>query len=128
MANKSMAYDHPAYLARQIVPVALPATAASTSVFKFAAFTSIKVKRIDVIVKTAGTADAAGYDILNGTSSVGSVGVGTGAAATFGTALVSDVSLSSGGYLDIKTKAASATMATDAVIEYEIVPGANVTA
>lgn len=124
---KSMAYDHPQYITRQFVGVPLPATAASTSVFKFAAFTSIRIKRIEVIVKTVGTADAAGYDILNGTSSVGSVNVGTNAAAVFGTGLTSDISLTSGGYLDIKTKAASATMATDAVIEFEVVAGADVT-
>jgi hypothetical protein len=128
MATKNMAYDHPAYTARQFQVVPLPATAASTSVLKFAAFTSLKIKRIEVIVKVAGTADAAGYDILNGTSSVGSIGVGTNAAAAYGTGLTQDISLSSGGYLDIKTKAASATMATDAVIEFELTPGANVTA
>ena len=128
MANKSMAYDHPAYQARTFAGVALPATAASTSVFKFLALTSIKIKNISVIVKTAGTADAGGYDILNGTSSVGSIGVGTNAAAVVGTSSAFDISLSSGGYLDIKTKAASGTMACDAVLEYEIVPGANVTA
>lgn len=126
MATKNMAYDHPAYQARLVAGVPLPATAASTSVFKFAAFTSIRIKSINVIVKTAGTADAAGYDILNGTSSIGSIGVGTNAAAVFGTGLTTDVALSSGGYLDIKTKAASATMACDAVIEFQLDPGANV--
>lgn len=128
MATKSMAYDHPTYTARCVANVPLPATAASTSVFKFLAFTDMKVKSVNVIVKTAGTADAAGYDLLNGTSSVASIGVGTAAAAASGTAATTDITLSSGGYLDIKTKAASATMATDAFIEYEIVPGANVTA
>lgn len=127
MASKSMAYDHPAYTSRHIVPVPLPAVAASTSVFKFVAFTSIKVKRIDAIVKTAGTADAAGYDIMNGTSSVGSVGVGTAAAAALGTAMVTDITVAAGSYLDIKTKAASATMACDAAIEYEILAGGDVT-
>lgn len=127
MAEKSMAYDHPAYTVRQIAPVALPATAASTSVFKFVAFTNIRIKRVDAIVKTAGTADAAGYDLLRGTSSLGSLGIGTGAAASLGTAFVGDIALTSGQYLDIKTKAASATMAVDAAIEWTFDPGANVT-
>lgn len=124
---KSMAYDHPQYTVRQFSPVALPATAASTSVFKFFAFTSMRIKRIAAIVKVAGTADAAGYDVLNGTSSVGSLGIGTLAAASAGTGLTSDITLTSGGYLDFKTKAASATMAVDAMIEWELLPGADVT-
>lgn len=127
MAEKSMAYDHPAYLARQIAVVPLEAVAASTSVRKFVAFTNIRVKRVDMIVKTAGTADAGGYDLLRGTSSIGSVGVGTAAAAGLGTAYVGDIALTSGQYLDIKTKAASATMACDAAIEWTFDPGANVT-
>ena len=127
MAEKSMAYDHPAYLARQIAPVKLPATAASTSVLKFVAFTNMRIKRIDAIVDIAGTADAAGYDVLRGTSSLGSLGIGTGAAASLGTGLVTDIALTSGQYLDIKTKAASATMACSASIEWTLDPGAKVT-
>ena len=127
MAEKSMAYDHPAYTARHVAVVKLPATAASTTVQKFVAFTNIRVKRIDAIVDIAGTADAAGYDVLRGTSSLGSIGVGTGAAASLGTAMVTDIALTSGQYLDIKTKAASATMACSAAIEWTFDPGANVT-
>lgn len=127
MAEKNMAYDHPAYLARQIAPVALAAAAASTSVFKFVAFTSMRIKRVDAIIKVAGTADAAGYDLLRGTSSLGSLNIGTGAAAALGTSFVGDIALTSGQYLDIKTKAASATLAVDAAIEWTLEPGANVT-
>lgn len=128
MAVKSMAYDHPAYTARYSTVVPLVATAASTSVFKFLAWTNLRIRSVNVIVKTAGTADAAGYDIMNGTTSAGSIGVGTGAAAALGTGFTGTISLASGGYLDIKTKAASATMAADAVIEYEVGIGADVQA
>lgn len=127
MAEKSMAYDHPAYTVRQIAPVSLPAGSAGASIYRFVAFTNIRVKRVDAIVRVAGTADAAGYDLLRGTSSIGSVGMGTGAAASLGTAYVGDIALTSGQYLDIKTKAASATLAADAAIEFTLDPGANVT-
>jgi len=128
MATKSMAYDHPTYTCRQAAPLNLPATAASISAGKFIAFTAMKVKGISTMVVIAGTATAAGYDFLNGTSSVGGVTLGTSAAGTEGTRYETDITLASGGHLDIKTKAASATLAASAMIEFEIIPGANVTA
>lgn len=128
MATKSMSYDHPTYTVRQATAINLPATAASISAGKFMAFTSMKIKSIQAGVVIAGTATAAGYDILNGTSSVGGFLAGTSAAGSVLTAIASDITLSSGGFLDIKTKAASATLAAAVTIEYEIVPGAEVTA
>ena len=128
MATKSMAYDHPQYTVHGAAPLNLPAAAASVSISKFAAFTSTKIKSIQGIVNIAGTATGAGYDILNGTSSVGEFLAGTGAAGSVLTAISSDISLSSGGYLDVKTKADSATLAASLMLEYEVVPGASVTA
>jgi hypothetical protein len=128
MATKNMAYDHPAYLARLSNHVKLPATAASTSVAKFVAFSAIKIKSVNAIVGIAGTHTAAGWDLLNGTSSVGGFTAGTSVATTLLTEVSADITLASGGYLDVKTKADSATLAGDIMIEYEMVPGANVTA
>lgn len=128
MATKSMAYDHPTYTVRHVAPLALPATAASTSAGKFVALVAMKVKSVNVGVNIAGTNAAAGYDILNGTTSVGAITCGTDAAGTIETAVTTDITLAAGGYLDIKTKANSATLACSAAIEYEITPGATVTA
>jgi hypothetical protein len=128
MATKSMRYDHPTYTVRQVAPIKLPATAASTTVSKFVAFTDIKVKSINAMVQIAGTTGSAGYDILNGTTSVGAITVGTTAAATMLSAVTTDITLASGGYIDFKTKAASATGAAEAYVEFEIIPGAAVTA
>jgi len=128
MATKTMSYDHPTYITRQSAPLGLPATAASTAVQKFVAFTDMKIKSIQAAVNIAGTATAAGYDIYNGTSSVGEFLAGTSAAGSVLTAIASDITLASGGFLDVKTKAASATLAASALIEYEIIPGASVTA
>lgn len=127
MATKSMAYDHPAYQVRGFTHINLPATAASTSVNKFAAYTSLKIKSIGAVINVAGTAAAAGWDILNGTTSVGALTAGTTAAAGVITQLATDIALTSGGYLDIKTKADSATLAGALTIEYELSPGADVT-
>jgi hypothetical protein len=127
MANKSMSYDHPTYVARHVVPIKLPAAAASTTTSKFVAFTDIKVKSIALMTQIAGTADAAGYDILNGTTSVGAGVMGTVAVGGLGTMSFTEQTLASGGYLDFKTKAASATLAAEGYIEFEIIPGAEVT-
>ena len=128
MATKSMAYDHPAYQARLVAPLYVPATAASTSAFRFTAYTAMKIKKVGGTIKTAGTNDAAGWDMLNGTTSVGGITAGTAAAATALTAFQTDVTLAAGGYLDIKTKAASATLQADMYVEYELIAGADVSA
>lgn len=127
MATKSMAYDHPTYVARRMAAIKLPAGSASASISKFVAFTDIKVKSINLVVQVAGTAAAAGYDVLNGTTSFGAITAGTSAAASVLTAVVSDQTLSSGSYIDFKTKADSATLAAEGYVEYEIIPGASVT-
>lgn len=128
MSVKSMAYDNPTYVTRQVTALKLPAILASAPAGKFVAFTSMKIKSISMGVDVAGTATGAAYDIFNGTSSVGQILAGTNAADTILTALVQDIALSSGGMLNIKTAAASATLAASATIEFEITPGADVTA
>ena len=128
MATKSMSYDHPTYVTRQAAPLNCPAVAASTSAAKFVAYTSMKIKSIQAAVNIAGTNTGAGYDIYNGTSSVGAFVASTNAAGSVLTAIASDISLTSGGFLDVKTNALSATLAASMLIEYEVVPGASVTA
>jgi hypothetical protein len=129
MATKSMAYDHPTYTVRQAAALTLPAVAASTSVAKFVAFTDMKIKSIQCAVNIAGTSvGTSGYDILNGTTSVGAFLLSTNAAGSLITAIASDITLASGGFLDVKTKADSATQAASLLLEYEIIPGATVTA
>jgi len=126
MAKKSMSYDHPTYITRQSAQVFCPAVAASTSANKFLAFTAMKIKSINMAVQIAGTSTAAGYDIRNGTTSVGAFTLGTAAVATFGTEFNTDITLASGGYVNFVTKAESATLAAQAVVEFEIIPGADV--
>ena len=128
MATKSFAYDHPTYVARHAAVVNLPAIAASTPAGKFMAFTNLKVKSISAGVNIAGTNGAAGYDIYNGTTSVGAIIAGTSTAGSVLTGLTQDITLSSGSFLDIRTKANSATLAASLTVEYEVVPGATVTA
>ena len=127
MATKTLAYDHPAYLARYSAPVNCQAVAASTSAGKFVAFAAMKAKSIKGIVDIAGTNTAAGYDVYNGTTSIGEFVCSTNAAGSTLTALTPDATLAAGGYLDFKTKANSATLAASFVVEYELTPGAAIT-
>lgn len=127
MATKSMRYDHPAYQARYSAAMPLGAVAASVSAGKFVAYTAMVVKSIRGVVDIAGTNTAAGYDILNGTTSFASVTVGTNAAGSALSVTMTEQTLAAGGYIDFKTLANSATTANSFIVEYELTPGATVT-
>lgn len=60
--------------------------AATTEYAKFRSFCAAKLLRVKAAVKTAGTNAGHGYDIYVGTSSVGTIALGTGAAGVTGTA------------------------------------------
>jgi hypothetical protein len=120
-------YDSPQYNVRQFTAFRLPATTASTPVLKYVTHCAMKIKRITGIVFTAGTNASAGYDIYNGTTSVGAVTFGTGTANTVAS-LTQDISLSSAGWLEFRTKANSATMVVDATVEFETPYPADLTA
>jgi hypothetical protein len=114
-------------LARYSAIVNLPAVAASKMAGKFIAFTAMKVKSIRGAVNIAGTADAAAYDVYNGTTSVGTIVMGTSTAGAAKAYSTSDITLAAGGFIDFRTIAASATMAASMILEYELVPGADLT-
>jgi len=128
MAKKTKAYDNPAYQARYSAPFRCPAIAASTTVGKFVAFAAMKIKSVRGNVDVAGTNAAAGYDIYNGTTSIGELVAGTNTAGSTLAAILPDATLAENGFIEIKTKANSATLAASLAFEYEITPGAEITA
>lgn len=127
MATQAYAYDHPQYQVHVPVALNLSAVAASTEAGKFVAFQACKVKSLRCVIGITGTNDAAGYDIYNGTTSVGSIVVGTAAVNSAATVTFTEQTLAAGGYIGFKTKANSATTANSVVLEVEPVPGATVT-
>lgn len=132
MATKSMAYDQPTYTVRRMATIALPATAASTSVRKFVAFTDIKVKSIGGILGVAGTSTGAtvwGWQVNKGVTSISawSLATATATALMLLPAITSDLTLASGDYIDFKTLSLSATNTADLYIEYELIPQGVVT-
>lgn len=123
----SMEYNHPQYVTRQFQNMYVPAGSASASIRKWPIHCDTKIKRISGIVNVAGTNAAAGYDIYNGTTSIGAITFGTNSAGSFVAGLTQDIALSSGGFLDIRTKANSATLAVDLNIEFHTVFNGSVT-
>lgn len=127
MATSQREYTNPTYHTRHVVPVHVQAVAASTTAFRFLAMAKMKVKSINAIVNVAGTNASAGWDILNGTTSVAAITAGTNTASTVLTAVSTDITVTAASYLEIKTKANSATLQADFYIEYEILPDAVLT-
>ena len=55
MAQKNMAYDHPAYLAREVISLPVSTSGSGATFGKFTAFTSMLVMSIGVSIQAAGT-------------------------------------------------------------------------
>lgn len=118
-----MSYDGPNY-ARKESRANNVAGAASASMTKFLYFAHTRVKKVHAIVNTAGTNTAAGIDIYNGTTSVGEITVGTGAAGVTASSGLLDATISALGFLEIKGKASSGTLNLSLAIEEEVLPDA----
>lgn len=131
MATKNMAYDHPAYL----VPVTssdVVGTGATTTFARFAAYTAMVLKSVQVSVATLGTASSACtiYKISAGTTttSLGAYAVSTQPVGYTTNILIGAAgTMAQGDSLYIVT-GADATARQVAAYELNLVPGANVTA
>jgi hypothetical protein len=127
MATKSLSYDHPQYLVRQVATVNLPAIAASKSAGKFIAFAAMKVKNIRCIINIAGTSTGAYTLSKNGTASFANVPTLTSTALATVAPSVTTCDLSAGEFIDFQTNDAGATLAATFLVEYDLIPGAAFT-
>lgn len=73
MAQKNMAYDHPAYLVRMCNSFGANTAGASTATSKFVAFTNMHVFALGATTFVAGTST---YTAWNGTATVTTTGTG----------------------------------------------------
>lgn len=129
MTDKSMAYDHPAYLVPYVFS-GLSAAGASGVTTKFAAFTAMKIKAVHTGPVVAGT--SASQPLLYSKS-------GTATATTTLTALtsastsaitddlVTEVTLARGDQFWY-THGTDSTASNAVAIECVVIPGANITA
>jgi hypothetical protein len=115
-----MSYDSANASVRRELTQAGIAGAASATMRKFAFFQKTKLKKVHLLVETAGTNVAAGVDILVGTNSVGAIVIGTDAANTFLSSAALDVDVPAGSFVELKGKANSATAVVCAVLEHEV--------
>lgn len=97
---------------------------ASTMVARYPYFQKTRVKKVHALLIVAGTNAAAGWDILNGTTSVGEIVTGTNTAGTFQSSGTLNTDVLAGGFLELKGKATSATQVASLIIEEQVLPEA----
>jgi len=76
-----MGYSDPNNLVRR-ESAHITVAGATTEGAKFRSFQKMRLKKVHLAVITAGTSTAHGYDVYHGTSSIGTILVGTAAAGT----------------------------------------------
>jgi hypothetical protein len=115
-------YDHPTCATVQQLTCNNVTGIASTTFQKILFHQKVKVLGIRSLVVTAGTNNAAGVDIYNGTTSVGSITHGTDAALSVNSSGDLNVTVDAGSFIDLRGKATSATMVNSYAIMYQVLP------
>lgn len=96
-----MAYDSADFSLREINPNHITG-AAGASMQKFLMYRSTILKRVVAMVVTAGTNTAAGVDIYNGTTSVGTMTFGTNTAGSIIDSGALNVDVAAQSYIELK--------------------------
>lgn len=117
-----MSYDDGRFYTRQSVqisadPVANNDAAAVLGRHKF--FTAVKLLECRAYPTTAGKADTSAIGVYNGTTSIGSIAVGTGAAGTWVNASLTDTDFAADGELIFKSVAATETGVWEVAVDYQ---------
>ena len=124
MATAGQRYDHPKCVTRREIHLQNITGIASTMFQRVLFFQKTRIKAVHSLVVTAGTNDAAGVDLLNGTTSVGAITHGTDTAGSINTSGAVNSDIAANGYLELKGKATSATMVNSYTIECEVLQDA----
>jgi hypothetical protein len=124
-----MGYSDPNYQVRR-EHIATTVAGATTEGCKFRSFQKMRLKNVHVAVVTAGTAAGHGLDLYRGTTSVGTISLGTNTAGytasmdTAGAGL--DLTYASMEQASVKSLV-DATGVAQVVYEYEVLPDASQT-
>jgi hypothetical protein len=113
-------YTDPNAVQRREINVANLAGAAGASMAKFLMFQKTKLKKVHCLVVTAGTNAAAQVDIFNGTTSVGSIVVGTNTAGSVLHSGALDSDVTDNGLIELKGAANTATFVGSFAIEHQV--------
>lgn len=116
MATQSLRYDHPNILVRR--EHSIIATAGATTAFgKIRNYQAMRLKGAHATVITAGTNAGHGYDVYSGTTSVGTIPLGTATAGSTVSVDLSNAAVAAGDYMEIKSLV-DATGIAEVVLEY----------
>jgi hypothetical protein len=100
-----MSYDSPQYTMREEEFAGEAGGGATTEYTKFRRFQKMRMKAVHAVVTVAGTSTAHGLDIYNGTTSVGTLLLGTSAAGSIVDNTTVDFDVASGGQVSVKSLA-----------------------
>ena len=109
---------------RREVYAAGAAAGATTAGSKVRVFQSAKLHGVHLQVVVAGTSSVHGYTIKNGTSSIGTITLGTNTAGyQLSATITGNTTIPAGGTMSILSLT-DATGTVDAVFEFEVIPSA----
>ena len=92
---------------------------ATTEYAKFRSFQKSTLRRVHAVVTTAGTATAHGFNVFHGTTSIGTISLGTNTAGVTANSGTLDQSLASLDQVSVKSLA-DATGEADIIYEYQV--------
>lgn len=113
-----MAYDSPGYTVRNEQWAGEAGGGATTEYDKFRRFQKMRVKAYHAVVSVAGTTTGHGFDLYHGTTSKGSIVLGTSAAGVTGSDAAVDFDVASLEQVSVKSLA-DATGKAWIIYEYE---------
>lgn len=117
MALETDPYDHPNILVRREHFGGEAGGAATTEYCKFRHFQAMKLKAAHAVVTVAGTSTAHAFDVYHGTSSVGSISLGTSTAGGTASSATLDEVCASLDQVSVKS-VADATGKAHIIFEY----------
>lgn len=123
-----MSYEDPDFQIRREHFAGEAGGGATTEYGKFRSFQAARLKKVHLAVTTAGTATTHGFDIYRGTTSVGTIALGTATAVgdaggISASSAVLDLGMASGQQISVKSLADVVGKA-HVIYEYEVLPSA----
>lgn len=113
-----MSYDSPNNTVRREVD-RITVAGATTEGAKFRSFQALKLKKVHASVITAGTATTHGYDVYQGTASVGTIALSTSTAGVLASSAALNLNIASMEQISVKSLA-DATGVGHIVYEFEV--------
>lgn len=118
-----MSYDNPDFVVRREHFAGEAGGAATTEYTKFRSFQAARLKKVHVVASVAGTTTGHGFNVFHGTTSIGSIVLGTQTAGSVGHSALLDRTLASMDQVSVKSLADAAGKA-HVVYEFEVTPDA----